>query len=169
MPEATVDSTASSTESPRPNAGHLKKGSANAASGLNRLIRKKVLEDLRAENDALRQSEADRLRMESERDQDGGSVTSERMRRVLAQMPEADCGPTDSRLREWLSKDVKGYLAAANDKERVEKGDAELKARIATLEAENTKLVAAQAQAVVEEKSEVARDLILRCLSEAVK
>ena len=72
---------------------------------------------------------------ECDLDAEGGRITAARMRKVLAQNKAQDVGPTERRLREWLVKDAKGFIAAADEKERVEKGDADLLARAEAAEA----------------------------------
>lgn len=54
-------------------------------------------------------------------DVEGGVVTAERMRKVMAQDSSIDVGPTEKRLREWLDRDVKGYMTAADEREKEER------------------------------------------------
>ena len=71
---------------------------------------------------------------------DGGPITAARMRKVLGQDPVLDVGPTEQRMRDWLSKDPKGYIGVADDKSRVENGDSELKVENDRLREENEQL-----------------------------
>lgn len=61
---------------------------------------------------------------------DDGVVTPTLMRKVLGQSHRIDKGPTEKRLREWLVKDPKGFIAAAEDRERQESEDATLRATV---------------------------------------
>lgn len=67
---------------------------------------------------------------------DAEGITASRMKKVLNQRPEADSGPLEERIREWLSKDVKGFEAAIEEKEEKASGHAELRAENADLKDE---------------------------------
>lgn len=66
---------------------------------------------------------------------DAEGITASRMKKVLNQRPEMDSGPLEERIREWLSKDVKGFEAAIEEKERKVRGDAERDAELVALRA----------------------------------
>lgn len=66
---------------------------------------------------------------------DAEGITASRMKKVLNQRPEADSGPLEERIREWLSKDVKGFEASIEEKERKVRGDAERDAELVMLRA----------------------------------
>ncbi len=92
-------------------------------------------------------------------------VTAVMMRRVFNQLAESDRGPGEQRLREWLVKDVKGYLSACEEKEEREAGVAELRARLAAAEAELFEVRAAAVEvkpAGVDEGTARARALLVK-------
>lgn len=70
----------------------------------------------------------------------GGVVTAARMRKVLGQDPVMDCGPTEQRLREWLTKDVARYESRTRELEAEEKDIAGIRAHNVRLEEENAAL-----------------------------
>ena len=98
------------------------------------------LDALRERVEEFERIEAAREVAEADRDVEGGQITAGRMRKVLGQDPSQDTGPTEQRLREWLSKDPKGYIGVADEKHRVERGDAELKVANDRLREENKHL-----------------------------
>ena len=98
-----------------------------------------------------------------EPDSKGGIVTAARMRKVLAQPKVMDCSPTERELRKWLDKDVKGYLQAADDRERQERGDGERDAELKRLRAEVAES-SRRSERVPDEGSARAEELILRTL-----
>ena len=134
--EVTVELTEEATSGPtdrKPNPNEFKEGAGNPASMPNRLIRKAALEAAQREVEELRLRLAAMEEAQGERDADWGVVTASRMRKVMGQREEADCGPTEKRLREWLVKDVKGFMAAADAREKEERGDAERDRELAEL------------------------------------
>jgi hypothetical protein len=79
--------------------------------------------------------ERERIREEAVADVDvqAGVVTAERMRRLLSQNPEADCGPTEKILREMLTNSPAAFIKQMEERERNERG-------VAAMEAENARL-----------------------------
>lgn len=86
---------------------------------------------MKKERDALLAEKRLREEQEADRDPEGGAVSSTRMRKVLSQEPSQDVGPTERRLREWLVKDVKGYLVKIEELEEAEAGRERLRADLA--------------------------------------
>jgi hypothetical protein len=82
----------------------------------------------------------ERARESAAVDSAGGVVTAARMRKVLGQDPVLDCGPTEQRLREWLSKDVAKYETHVRELEAKEGDSAALKAENVRLEQEIAEL-----------------------------
>lgn len=66
---------------------------------------------------------------------DDGVVDAGRMRKVLGQDPAHDVGPTEKRLREWLLKDAKGYLAKVEALDGAEGRESALRSEVAGLRA----------------------------------
>jgi hypothetical protein len=115
----------------------LKSGAENPASMPSRLARKALLDEKDAR---IRELEA-RIEAMATASPDPDADTSPRvMRKVLGQNPNADLGPAEGVLREWLAKDPKGFIAAIEEKERVAAGDAGLREENARLSAELSSL-----------------------------
>lgn len=71
---------------------------------------------------------------------DGGVITAEKMRKVLGQGKNSDSGPTESRLREWLDKDVKGYQGKIEELEAGERRESKASSAMAVLLEQNAEL-----------------------------
>ncbi len=85
----------------------LPAGAAHPLSAASRLLKKQTILDLEAKLKAYE----DRDLLEAQRDEHGGVVSADRMRKVMGQPKELDRGPTEARLRDWLDKDVRTYSA----------------------------------------------------------
>src|SRR5258707_193006 len=104
---------------------NLRKGGPSLnPSGKPKAVDRIELEALRARVEEFERIEAARVLAEAARDSEGGQVTAARMRKVLGQDSVMDCGPTERRLREWLTKDE----ARARELEAEESGAAAIKA-----------------------------------------
>jgi cell division protein FtsB len=133
MTEPTGDTAGTTTVQRADHATRLKSGPANPASRSSRMIRKAELDQLREERDAL-QTRLDAIETaKGDLDAQGGILNAARMRKVIGQRPEADCGPLERTLREWLQKSPKDFIGAMEERERGERG-------VAAMEAENARL-----------------------------
>lgn len=152
----------------KPGNPNLRKGGQSLnPSGKAKPVDQVELESLRERVAELEARE--RARESAEVDSAGGVATAARMRKVLGQDPVMDCGPTEQRLREWLTKDVAKYEAHARALEAEENGIAAIKADNVRLEQENAELrkqLAPKDPAKRDEGSARARSLIERILAE---
>lgn len=156
-------------DTPAPTKNKLPTGDANPNSKASRLIRNAEFEELRADRDRL-QRELNAIRdAETDKDEQGGTLNATRMRKILGQRPELDRGPLEKTLRDWLLKTPKDFISTLEDRERTERGDADVRAENARLKDEVQKLTAKYAPPEKDEGTENALALIERCLKDAIK
>lgn len=110
------------------------------------------MESLRERVAELEQRARDAAALEV--DAGGGVITSERMRKVWRQDGVMDVGPTERRLREWLTKDVSKYEERMRELQAEEEGIAEMRAELVRLRAENAEWRAKKEREAADEESE---------------
>lgn len=127
------------------------------------------VKELEAENEHLK-SKLDQLTaaLADERTGEDEGISASRMRKVMNQRPEADAGPLEERIREWLTRDVKGFDAAMEEKEERTAGHAAMAERNKALESRITSLMESTTSAGPDGGAAAARELIERCLADAL-
>lgn len=126
MPELTENPTGGGSEKRRggPPETLIPSGDANPNSNAGRAKAAARIRELEAEVKTLHERIA---ALEGREGLEVVPVTPELMQRVFGQRPEQDVGPTEQRLREWLVRDPKAFLAdiRARERERSDQGDQE--------------------------------------------
>jgi len=147
----------------KPDGNPTFKGETNPGSQVSRL--RKELEGKIAvlERQLLERDAAEAARLAAIPLQDGGELTASAMRKVLGQDRVLDVGPTQGRLREWLDKDAKGYMAAIDVRADAEGGRAEMEKELEDLRDEVKEL---RALAGVSGKSDEDTRKVVRLIDE---
>lgn len=99
-------------------------GDDNPTSYKQLLLKAARAKELEAEVADLKERLAGIDRYAAETDEEGGSTSAARMRKVLGQPPAADRGPTEKFLRETMNESRLAYLKRVEEMEREDRGGA---------------------------------------------